>query len=105
MSILRLCNTFNRLSLPSTRLVAVDRELPSRVPMIEFVCSAAEGIFNDCYPLLKKLGQWECSHDFFVSDAEDRADERGKDQCDADFRGIIVQAALGDKRLTMTPGS
>ena len=35
-------------------------------------------------------GQLERSHDFFVSDAKGRADERGKDLCDPDFRGIIV---------------
>ena len=30
-----------------------------------------------------------------MSDATDRADERGKDLCDADYRGNIVQAILG----------
>ena len=36
-------------------------------------------------PYSKKLGQCECSHDFFVSVAKDRADESGKDLCDAGF--------------------
>ena len=80
---------------PSTRSVAVDRVLPSRVPTIVYVCSAAEKIFSDSYLLLEEPGQLDCSHDFFVSDARDRADERGKDLCDADVRGIIVQAVWG----------
>ena len=63
--------------------------------MIEFVSSAAERIFNDHYLLLEELGQWECSHDFFVFDAKDRADEHDRDLCDADFPGIIVRAVLG----------
>ena len=63
--------------------------------MIEFVCSAAERIFNDCYFLIEEPGQWDCSHDFFESNPKDRADERGKDVCDADCRGISVQAVLG----------
>ena len=56
---------FNWVSVPSTQSVAVDRALPSRVSMIEFVCSAVER--------LEELGKWDCSHDFFVSDAKDRA--------------------------------
>ena len=69
--------------------------LPSPVPMIEFVCFADEKIFNDCYPFLGDVRQWECSPGFFVSDAKDRANERGKELCDADFRGIVLRAVLG----------
>ena len=63
--------------------------------MIEFVCSAAERIFNDNHPLVEELGQWKCSHDFCLSFAKDRADERGKGLCDAYCRGISMQAVLG----------
>ena len=47
-------NPFDSVSVPLTRSVAVDRELPSRVPMIESVCSAAEAIFIEYYTLLEK---------------------------------------------------
>ena len=86
------CNWF---AVPSTRSATVDRELPSREPTIEFVRSVAETIFNTYYPLLGEPGQEEGPHDFFVSDAKDHADERGKDLCAADFRGKIVQPVLG----------
>ena len=76
--------------------VAFDRGLPSTVPMIEFVCSAEKRISNRYCPLLEELGQWECSHDFVLSDAKDRTDERGKDLCDADFSGMIAPTVLGE---------
>ena len=40
-------HAFHWVSVPSIRSVVVDRELPSRAPMIEFVCSVAERILND----------------------------------------------------------
>ena len=55
---------FNWVNDSSTRSVAVDRALPRRVPMIEFVCCAAERIFNDCHLLLEEYEQWECSQEF-----------------------------------------
>ena len=64
-------HALNWVSVPSTRSVALDRELPSRVRMIEFVCSAGR-IFNNFYLLLEEPGQWKRSHNFFVSDAKDR---------------------------------
>ena len=88
-------HAFNWVSVPSTKSVAVERALASRVPMIEFVCSAAERISNDYCLLLEEPGQWDCSHDFLGSDAKDCADERGKDLCDADSRGSIGPAVLG----------
>ena len=63
--------------------------------MIELVCSAAGRVFNDYFLLLEEPGQWDCSHDFFVSDAKNRPDERGMNLCDTDYRGI--------KRRTVTP--
>ena len=50
---------------------------------------------NVCLPYAGKHGQWECLHDLFVSQAKDRADERGKDLCDADLRGMVWPAVLG----------
>ena len=49
-------HAFNCVSVPSTRSLAVDRELPSRVPMIENACSAAKRIFNDYSPYSRNLG-------------------------------------------------
>ena len=40
-------HALNWVSVPSMRSVALDQELPSRVRMIEFVCSATVRIFND----------------------------------------------------------
>ena len=45
---------FDSVSVSLTRCVAVDRELPSRVPMIESVCSAAEAVFIEDYTLMEK---------------------------------------------------
>ena len=45
---------FDSVSVSLTRSVAVDRELPTRVAMIESVCSAAEAVFIEFYTLLEK---------------------------------------------------
>ena len=50
---------------------------------------------NVCLPCARKRGQWRCLLDLFVSEAKDRADERGKDFCDADLRGMVGPAVLG----------
>ena len=52
-------HAFNWVGVLSTRSVAVDREMPSWVAMIELMCSAAERILNDFHPLLEELVQWE----------------------------------------------
>ena len=47
-------SSFHSVSVSLTRSVAVNRELPSRVPLIESVCSAAEAVFIEYYTLLEK---------------------------------------------------
>ena len=50
-------HALNYVSVPLVRYVAVDRGLPGRVPLIKFVCSAAERIFNDYYLHPRNLGR------------------------------------------------
>ena len=52
---------FHGVSVPSAR--SAGRELPNRMPVIEFVCSAEEKICNDHYTLLEEPEQWESAHD------------------------------------------
>ena len=74
---------FDSVNVSWTRSVAVDRE------MVESVCSAAEGIFIENYTLREKTWAVGVAHTIsFCQVPKDRADERGKDLCRADVRGM-----------------
>ena len=87
-----------------TKSVAVDRELPSRVPMVEFVCPAAERIFNDYHPNSRNLGSGN-AHTTSLCQVPRIVRMSVASMCVMPMIAASLCKEFWDKRLTMSPGS